>query len=94
MTIPAAMKSSALKKACVIRWNMPFGVGAESDAEEHVADLRHRRVRDHALDVDLDERDQAGEQERAGAEPGGQVGDRRRVLEERRACGRSGRRRR
>ena len=24
ITMPAAMKSSALKKACVIRWNMPF----------------------------------------------------------------------
>ena len=24
MTIPAAMKSSALKKACVIRWNIPL----------------------------------------------------------------------
>ena len=24
MTMPAAMKSSALKNACVIRWNIPF----------------------------------------------------------------------
>ena len=24
MTMPAPMNSSALKKACVIRWNMPF----------------------------------------------------------------------
>ena len=58
-------------------------VGAEPGAEEHVADLRHRRVRDHALDVGLDERDEAGDEQRDRAEPGGEVGDRRRQLEDR-----------
>ena len=33
-------------------------VRAEPRAEEHVADLRHRRVGDHALDVVLHERDE------------------------------------
>ena len=32
ITEPAAMNSSALKKACVIRWNMPGGVGGRGDA--------------------------------------------------------------
>ena len=34
-------------------------VGADGDAHDHVADLRHRRVGDHALDVGLHERDRA-----------------------------------
>src|SRR5207247_6495302 len=41
------------------------------------------RVRDHALDVRLHERDQSGHQERPGAEPGGQLLDVRRLLEDR-----------
>ena len=32
ITEPAAMKSSALKKACVIRWNMPAAYAAEETA--------------------------------------------------------------
>jgi hypothetical protein len=39
----------------------PVRVRSHADAEEHVADLRHRGVRDHPLDVRLDERDQPGE---------------------------------
>ena len=64
MTMPAARKSSALKNACVIRWNIPFAYAPIADADEHVADLRHRRVRDHALDVGLHERDQPGHEQR------------------------------
>ena len=37
-------------------------------AEEHVADLGHRRVGDHSLDVPLHERDEARDQERHRAE--------------------------
>ena len=61
-------------------------VRAEARADEHVADLRHRRVGDHALDVGLDERDQPGHQERRGAEPGGEILDHVRVLEQRMAA--------
>ena len=50
-------------------------VRAEAGSEEHVADLRHRRVRDHALDVHLHERDQARDQQRRGAEAGGEILD-------------------
>ena len=48
-------------------------VGPDPRADEHVADLAHRRVRDHALDVPLDERDDAGDEERherRGSPPG------------------------
>ena len=58
-------------------------VCTQTRGEEHVADLRHRRVGDDALDVDLDERDQPGEQERRCAEAGGKLLDVRRRLEDR-----------
>src|SRR6266545_2672109 len=51
----------------------PVRVRAEACAEEHVADLRHRRVRDHALDVDLNERDQSCKEQRPRAEARSQV---------------------
>ena len=43
-------------------------VGADPRREEHVADLRHRRVRDDALDVPLDERDDPRDEQRDRAE--------------------------
>ena len=43
-------------------------VRAEADADEHVGDLAHRRVRDDALDVGLRERDQAGHQQAGDAD--------------------------
>ncbi len=48
-------------------------VGADGDAHDHVADLRHRRVGDHALDVRLGEADRAGDQERERADHGADV---------------------
>ena len=48
---------------------------ARADADEHVADLRHRRVRDHALDVPLDERDHPRHEQRDRPQ------DRRQVLD-------------
>jgi hypothetical protein len=57
-------------------------VRPQADCEEHVADLAHGRVRDDALDVRLDERDQPGEQDRDAAEDPGEVLDVRRELEE------------
>ena len=61
----------------------PVRVAADPDADEHVADLRHRRVRDHALDVGLDERDQARDEQRERAGAGGEQLDRPRLLEDR-----------
>ena len=52
-------------------------VRADADGAEHVADLRHRRVGDHALDVGLHERDQPGHGERRGADQRDEVGARR-----------------
>ena len=51
--------------------------------EEHVADLRHRRVRDDALDVPLHERDEAGDEQRDRAEDRGEVLNVGRCLEDR-----------
>ena len=59
-------------------------VRAKPRGEEHVADLRHRRVGDDALDVDLDECDQPGEQDGRSTEAGGKILDARRRLEDRR----------
>ena len=61
----------------------PVGVRAEPGAEEHVADLRHRRVGDHLLDVRLHQRDQPRDDECGGAQPGGEILDVRRSLEDR-----------
>ncbi len=69
-------------------------VRADPRRHEHVADLRHRRVRDHALDVPLHERDGSRDQERHRAEPGGEVLHVGGGLEDRGARGRAGRRRR
>ena len=58
-------------------------VRADPGREEHVADLRHRRVRDHALDVPLHECDQPGDEQRHGADDRRQVLDVGRGLEDR-----------
>ncbi len=60
----------------------PVRVRADACAEEHVADLRHRRVRDYALDVRLHERDQPGDEERQRPHAGGHELDRSRLLED------------
>ncbi len=71
ITLPAPRNSSALKKACVNRWNMPAVMPAEragAQAEEHVAELADRRIGQHALQVVLRQRDQAGQQRREAAD--------------------------
>ena len=59
----------------------------DSESEEHVAELADRRVRHHALDVELHERDGGGEDrgERAHAAHSGE--DRPRRIEQRRRSG-------
>ena len=46
------------------------GEGADAHRQEHVAELRHRRVGQHALDVVLDQADGAGHQRRRRADDG------------------------
>ncbi len=83
ITEPAAMNISALKKACVIRWNMPALYAAIETPDDHVADLADRRVGDDPLEVGCDQRDRSGEEQRERADRGGDVGRRRGELEER-----------
>ena len=84
ITIPAARKRSALKKACVMRWKIANGVRADarSHGEEHVPELAHRGVREDALDVPLDESDPAGDEEGDQPEHGREVLDVGRGLED------------
>ena len=58
-------------------------VGSDAGADEHVADLAHRRVRDHALDVPLDERDDTRDEEGRQPEERGEVLHVGRALEDR-----------
>ena len=48
-------------------------VGADADADEHEAELRHRRVGQHLLDVVLEEADGGGEQRGERADEGDPV---------------------
>ena len=59
------------------------GVGADRDAHDHVADLRHRRVGDDALEVGRGEADRAGDQQRHAADHRADVAGRRGQLEQR-----------
>ena len=47
---------------------MPARERADAHRQEHVAELRHRRVREHALDVVLHQADRAGHQRRRRAD--------------------------
>ena len=55
ITEPEPRKSRALKKACVQRWKTPAAGGADGQARHHVAELGDGRVREHLLDVALDD---------------------------------------
>ena len=76
ITLPAERNSSALKKACVNRWNIAAvtanaGLIAPDRAErqEHEAELADGRVGQHALEVGLRQRDERGQQRRDAADP-------------------------
>ena len=68
ITEPEPRKSSALKKACVVRWNIAPADRAQPEGGDHVAELRERRVGEDLLDVAL----------RDGAERGVERGQSRR----------------
>ena len=57
-------------------------IAADADADEHVADLAHRRVGDDPLEVGDDDRDRAGDQQGGDADPSGDVGRGRGEFEE------------
>ena len=59
------------------------GVRGRGDGHDHVADLRHRRVRDDALEVGHDEADRGRDQQRDRADDRADRGRVRRVLEQR-----------
>src|SRR5438445_645883 len=74
------------------------GVGADADREKHVADLAHRRVREDALDVGLDDGDAGREKGSHRADDGngamrvnGYVVDGMHAADEVDACGDHGR---
>ena len=58
-------------------------VGGDRDAQHHVADLRDRGVRDHALEVGDGQRHRGGEQQRGAADDRAHVGGGGRELEQR-----------
>ena len=64
MIEPGGHEQQRLEEGVGHQVKQPGGVGADGHAHDHVADLRHRRVGDHALDVRLHERDRAGDQQR------------------------------
>ncbi len=59
------------------------GVRADGDAHDHVADLRHRRVGDHALDVGLGEGDRGRDEQGRAADRGADLLGGRREFEQR-----------
>ena len=61
MTEPAPRNSSALKNACVVRWNIAGVAAQRADGHDHVAELRKRRVGEDAFDVVLLRGDQRGD---------------------------------
>ena len=64
MMLPAPRKSSALKTRVGDQMEHPGGVPEHAEAEHHVAELAHRRVREHALDVVLHDAHRGGDQRR------------------------------
>ncbi len=64
------MNSRLLKKACVIRWNMPADPAADAEGQHHVAKLADGRISEHAFDVGGGDGDRRGHEERDRADDG------------------------
>ena len=62
ITEPGAEEEAALVERVAQHHEHRGGVRADADREEHVAELADRGVREHALDVGLEDRDRAREQ--------------------------------
>ena len=73
MIDPGGHEQQGLEERVGHQVEQPGRVGADGDAHDHVADLGHRRIGDHALDVGLGDRDRAGDQKRCGADHGAHV---------------------
>ena len=83
MTEPAPEEQERLEERVGHQVVDARGVRADADADEHVAQLAHRRVGQHALDVGLDEPDRRGEDRGQHPDPGDHVEGDARPLEER-----------
>ena len=83
MTEPAPRKSSALKNACVTRWNIARAGCTHAGGEEHEPELADRRVGEHAFDVVLGHREDRGVERRRHTDDGDDGAGDRRELEQR-----------
>ena len=80
LTEPAPRNRPALKNAWVKRWNSAAVHAPDAERHHHVAELAHRRVGQHLLDVALYERE-------AGTGDGGHRADQRHEVDARSADG-------
>ncbi len=75
-------KQQRLEECVCVEVEDTGGVGPHPHRQEHVAELRHRRVGQHALDIVLDEADRSRHQRGRDADPGDDLERHRRVREE------------
>ena len=66
--VPGCHEEEGLEKRVGQKVEEAGGVRADAHGEEHVADLAHRGVGQHALDVDLDDGDRGREERGDGAD--------------------------
>ena len=68
ITEPGSEEEQRLEERVGVEMEDARGVRADAHGQEHVAELRHGRVREHAFDVVLHEADRAGHQRRRGTD--------------------------